>query len=74
MAQSGPNGTVCSSSAFGREADINRMRAALTGAASDPSRTSTIYFCCDAPSHLMRNFRLGTLLPTQECVITFYPW
>jgi glucose-6-phosphate 1-dehydrogenase len=24
--------------------------------AADPSRTSTIYFCCDAPSHLMRNF------------------
>src|SRR5262245_508320 len=25
-------------------------------------------------TRVMRNFRLGTLLPTQECVITFYPW
>src|SRR5262249_59964612 len=25
-------------------------------------------------ARVMRNFRLGTLLQTQECVITIYPW
>jgi hypothetical protein len=53
---------------------MDRGVASFASVVNDPSRTSTIYFCCDAPSHLMRNFRLGTLLPTQECVITFYRW